>query len=641
MALDIRDGYGFIKKKVSTTQTYAQVSSDIEDLKKRSGDSLELANKTLSEQLSSLKTKTDNFQKGTENVKSQFEELLDLSKLISSDSTTKGNSKTTRYLKKIFVKSLQELTSQLPNLINELGVKAIGCSEDQTYLPNQSIYIKVKSIDFMGLLKDDPQSVVGKITYEKNDIQYNIFPFSMNRELYGRTQDINQPYSVPSGSDYLGVSTQNLFDITYVESYVDPVTLQTITGNFFKVDLKPRQNNLVTEFLKDYYETIEVLDYKNVFSHLMDQLTGAISIEKGYGDADLLDINKVLLIFKRLIGLCFDSNKEIDVSGVAKVSENDNIDESFFEFNEIDLRTLDQKISDIKLGVVEFEECQSVKLSVDSLSIVNSINNLNFIDGGNNNNQINDASNLTDVATNGFFPISVNIDFSFLKEFPKSIAMAVLSPKTVLPIMVLSKSIGNNVADEINSFVDFVKKLKTYVSELITKITEVFVKILFDIIKKDIKALISRIINNVAKEKTKKYTDMVLSLTALLVQIANIIKDFRECKSIINQLQSLLNNIQTRTSSLPLPLLLASKLRKGYSKTGAFLRVIKEFEELGLPTGPMPDGSPNLMLAAAKAIINGIDDEMTENGRVDIAIPPLSITPVFITVPNVGSGVVM
>ncbi len=134
---------------------------------------------------------------------------------------------------------------------------------------------------------------------------------------------------------------------------------------------------------------------------------------------------------------------------------------------------------------------------------------------------------------------------------------------------------------------------------------------------------------------------MVLSLTALLVQIANIIKDFRECKSIINQLQSLLNNIQTRTSSLPLPLLLASKLRKGYSKTGAFLRVIKEFEELGLPTGPMPDGSPNLMLAAAKAIINGIDDEMTENGRVDIAIPPLSITPVFITVPNVGSGVVM
>lgn len=640
MALDINDGYGFIKKKVETTQKYAQVSSDIEDLKKRSGDSLELADKSISEQLSSLKTKTDKFQKGSENVKSQFDQLLDLSKLISSDNSTKGNSKTTKYLKKIFVKSLQELTTQLPNILNDLGTKAIGCSEDQTYSPNQSIYIKLKSIDFMGLLKDDPQSVIGKVTYEKNDIQYNIFPFSMNRELYNRTQNINQPYSVPSGSDYLGASTQNLFDITYVESYVDS-NLQTITGNFFKVDLKPRQNNLVTEFLKDYYETINIVDYKNIFAHLLDQLTGAISIEKGYGDADLTDINKVLLIFQRLLGLCFDSNKEIDVSGIAKVSENDNIDESFFEFDEIDLRIIDQKISDIKLGVVEFEECQSVKLNVDTLSILNSINNLNFIDGSNNNNQINDASNLTDVVTNGFFPLSINIDFNYLRQFPKAISMAILSPKVVLPIMVLSKSVGVDAADQVNSFVDFVKKFKTFVSELVTKVTEIFVKILFDIIKKDIKALISKVINNVAKEKTKKYTDMILSLTALLVQIGNIIKDFRECKSIINQLQSLLNNIQTRTSSLPLPLLLASKLRKGYSKTGAFLRVIKEFEDLGLPTGPMPDGSPNLMLIAAKAIINGIDDEMTENGRVDIAIPPLSITPAFITVPNVGTGVVI
>jgi hypothetical protein len=153
--------------------------------------------------------------------------------------------------------------------------------------------------------------------------------------------------------------------------------------------------------------------------------------------------------------------------------------------------------------------------------------------------------------------------------------------------------------------------------------------------------LISSIKQDIANEKKKKYYTMILSLTSLLVQIGNIIKDVRECKSVIDKIISLLSNIQITTGSLPLPLLLASKLKKGYSKTNAFLKVLSEFEELGLPTGPMPDGSPNLMLAAVKGIINGIDDEFTENGRTDVGIPPLSITPLFQTIPNKAYGVIV
>jgi hypothetical protein len=125
------------------------------------------------------------------------------------------------------------------------------------------------------------------------------------------------------------------------------------------------------------------------------------------------------------------------------------------------------------------------------------------------------------------------------------------------------------------------------------------------------------------------------------VSIAKTVKDFRECKSIINDLLGLLSQIQSFTQQLPLPLLLASKLRKGFSKTNAFLNVVSEFEELGLPTGPMPDGSPNLMLIAMKSIIDGMDREITENGRVDVGIGPLSVTPAFLTVPNSASGLFM
>ena len=607
-------------------------------LKKRNGESLETAKKLSTQQLSNLKDKRDKFKKDlNDSKKTQFDQLLDLTKLLSKGGEKSGQTKTTKYLKKVFVTAITELKPQIKDILNDLGTSAIGCAQDQTYIGNQSIYIKVKSFDLVNFLKEDPESSVGKITYEKESIQYGTFPFSLNKSLYDRMQNINQPYSIPATLNYVGTSGQELFDITYVESYVD-VFGQTIQGNFYKIDLKNRESNKIVEFLEDYYSTIEIVDFKNIFANLINQLTGAVSIKKGDGDINLGDLTKVLLILKRILGLCFDSTTEIDVSGVSKVSEFDNIDKSFFEFTEIDLRMIDQKVSEIKLGIAEFEECGTVKLPVDVDSIISSVDALNYVDGKNNNNTINDAANITDTITNGFFPLKINIDLDFLKEFPKSLVMAILSPKVVLPIMIMAKSIGQTFVDEINSFMDFAEKLKTYFSELVSKIAALFVKIIFDIIKKDIKLLIAGIISDIANEKTKKRTAMILSLVALILSIAKIIKDFRECKSIINDLQALLSQIQSTTQQLPLPLLLATKLRKGYSKTGAFLNVISEFEKLGLPTGPMPDGSPNLMLISVKAIIDGIDKEITENSRVDIGIGPLSVTPLFQTIPKSASG---
>ena len=42
----------------------------------------------------------------------------------------------------------------------------------------------------------------------------------------------------------------------------------------------------------------------------MNQLTGAISIKKGDGNADLEDLQKILLIIQRILGLCFDNTKK-------------------------------------------------------------------------------------------------------------------------------------------------------------------------------------------------------------------------------------------------------------------------------------------------------------------------------------------
>ena len=640
MPLDIDDGYKKIKKEVTTKQKYNQVKKDIKQLEKKAGDSFEdwggglesKFGKFANKQLSSAEKAKQKFQK---DFKTQFDQMLEIKFLTQKN----GDKKTAKYLKKTFVTAIEQIKPQIFDIISELGVKAVGCESEQEFPANTTVYIKVGAIDFLGLLKEDPNEAVGKISYEKNPINYNSIPFSMNKELYNRIQNINVPYSSPSfaGVDYKGPSTQDLFDITYVENYT-AIGGNLVIGNFFKVDLKPRSNNTnkVSEYFKDYYSSIDLIDYQYLFTNLINQLTGAISIEKKDGDKKLIDFTKFLMIMKRIFGMCFDETKEIDVSGVAKISQTDVVDDAFFEFNEVDLRYIDSVISDIKLGVVEFEDCGTVKLPVDVNAVLDTLDSLTFNPGSNNNNEINNAA---ENITKPFERRGLNIDLNFLKEYPRALLMTILSPKTILPIMVMAKSLGQNTVDSVNSLMDFAKQFKSYIVQLASKVMALFVKILFDIIKADIIALTQSILADIKNESVVKKSLLVLSLVAL---ITKLVTDFRQCKSVIDDLLSVLSLVEkamkAQKKPLPYPLLVASRVLTGFSKTRTMLKVIERFDELGLPTGPMPDGSPNLFLAAADAIIGAIDEEETKNGQVQIAVDPLSVLPIGTTIPQVVYG---
>jgi hypothetical protein len=640
MPLDIDDGYKKIKKEVTTKQKYNQVKKDIKQLEKNAGDSFEdwggglesKFGKFANKQLTSAEKAKQKFQK---DFKTQFDQMLEIKFLTQKN----GDKKTAKYLKKTFVTAIEQIKPQIFDIISELGVKAVGCESEQEFPANTTVYIKVGAIDFLGLLKEDPNEAVGKISYEKNPINYNSIPFSMNKELYNRIQNINVPYSSPSfaGVDYKGPSTQDLFDITYVENYT-AIGGNLVIGNFFKVDLKPRSNNTnkVSEFFKDYYSSIDLIDYQYLFTNLINQLTGAISIEKKDGDKKLIDFTKFLMIMKRIFGMCFDETKEIDVSGVAKISQTDVVDDAFFEFNEVDLRYIDSVISDIKLGVVEFEDCGTVKLPIDVNAVLDTLESLTFTPGSNNNNEINNAA---ENITKPFERRGLNIDLNFLKEYPRALLMTILSPKTILPIMVMAKSLGQDTVDSVNSLMDFAKQFKTYIVQLASKVMALFVKILFDIIKADIIALTQSILADIKNESVVKKSLLVLSLVAL---ITKLVTDFRQCKSVIDDLLSVLSLVEkamkAQKKPLPYPLLVASRVLTGFSKTRTMLKVIERFDELGLPTGPMPDGSPNLFLAAADAIIGAIDEEETKNGQVQIAVDPLSVLPIGTTIPQVVYG---
>ena len=517
----------------------------------------------------------------------------------------------------------------------EEAFNAVGCDQEQTYTGGTSIYIKVKSVDLVNMLKKDYNSDLGKLFYEKQPLVIQNSPFSMNKELYERTQSANS-YSFDNGQFYLGRSGQPLFDIQYTQ--FDNFGQ---TGPWFKVDLQNRLTiNKVGEFMVDYYSTIKILEFPSIMVNIMESLSGCISIKANVGLVQSQDATKFELLIQRILGLCFDNVREIDVSGVAKIAELDGVDNSFFEFTDIDLRNIDQKISNIKKGVIQFEECDFVDLPVNTDAIIDDLTSLFFVP---DNELVDAADQLTQTLINnpqwGGLAIRGNVDvavnFNFVKLIVQGIVSALLTPKILLPIFIMLKALGQNFVDLVESYVEFVKKFSRMAINLVSKIGALFVKELFELIKKDLVNLIQQVVLDVAKEKGDKRIIMILKLIQLLLIIAQFITDWRKCKSVVDELLQLLT-VATRGwggfgNEIPLPLLLATKLLDGYSESRAFIGAIEEMQKLGIPTGAMPDGSPNLDVLSKFAQMKAMAKEDAENNKLEIVVPPITMTPAGVT----------
>jgi len=412
----------------------------------------------------------------------------------------------------------------------------------------------------------------------------------MNKCLYDRIQNLGQPISAVGGTPFIGASSQNLFDLEYVQQYTTPLG-QIVQGNFFKVTIAPRANPLnVDEFLSDYFDSIDIFDQKNVYAQLINIITGTLFVAKNSGSSEISAYQKYLKILQRILGLCYDATPEIDVSGVAKISERDVVSDDFFELSNLDLRLIEEKVSDIQLNILQFQDCENIKVIMNTEAVIDALNEIVFVEGVNENNIINQTSNVI-----------------------------------------------NNV-----------KNCKTFLIELMSQIGAVYTKIVYNIVRKDIKKLLKEVLADISFEKKLKIKRMIFPLTLLGIGASiKLLKDFRDCKSIVDELTKILSLVLKRKISalqanpnadVPLPLLFTARLLEGASPTRSYINTIQRMEELGIPTGPMPDGSPNEFLAAISAVIEGMDKENAENGKSVVAVGPLTVTPLFTTVPQKAYG---
>ena len=632
MSLDLNFDYRRAKQQINALKAYNELSGSYDEVTKDLDDFYNNLKSDVTQGVNSLKDDTRKFKR---DIKNQFQQLLDINDLLGEQGSNSLAS-----LKRLMLQTLKVAKPYLNQIIFDEAINAIGCDQQQNFT-GQTFYIKVSSIDLNGILKYDANNPLESFFYEPNPIQINQIPFSMNRQLYELTQS-NLSFSGITGQNYKGLSGQDLFDIKYVEQI--PLTGQY--GPWFEVTILNRVNNSnkVGEFLLDYFQTIELIDFKNIVPNIMEALTGCFSISANVGVKEIENASKFEIYIQRILGLCFDNDEEINTSGIAKIGELDVIDQSFFELTELDLRRINNKIENIRNGVIEFLQCDNVKFPVNSASIINSLINFRDVPEG---DEVEEAARQTSVLINNpnwrglslDGSIEAKIDFNFVNLIVQGLVVTVISPKVLLPIFIILKALGRTVVDAIDGYEQFAKIFQNFLINVASKFSAVFIEKLFETIKLQIKRLLQRVIRNIFREKKNKIYNIILRLVQLLLVVGQLISDWRKCKSVIDEILSLLRFITVCVGgTIPLTLLFASELLDGYSESRAFVGSIDEFQKMGLPTGPQQDGSSNYNLLSLFGLLKAQAEEDANSNKLAVAIPPLTITPAGVSVPARASG---
>ncbi len=633
MATDIKQGYKDATSKINSYNTTITTQASEKALKKLSlGDNFELSK---SEALKQLNNVGDTKQRLQSEIKNQYEELIDLVKT-SLPSKPTSNSSTINFLVKQVLTASQNTKSRISEVVIEESLKVAGCSEEQTFLGNETnsgpnkIYVRLNQIDLFKLLKKDPSEGYNKILYEKETPVTGMIPFPMDKELYNRLQNEGVSLSDEFGSDYIGNSGRQIMDVKYVTEYNQGGT--TYYGDFYEITLRNRPNlNRVSDFLRDYYKSIDMLNFDRLMSKIMNSLTEFIDISGGLTTSDKEEQSKFEKVLQRILGLCFDSNKEIDVSGTAKLSALDNLDDSFFEMTSSDLRNIENQVNNMVLGVTEFEDCGNVKLPVNVDAIFEDISQIRELPENEKVDAFIEKIEKLGKDENWKLqlPDGINIDIAIkdglLKVIPRAVVTTILSPKVLLGLMIILKSLGSAIVNEIEDFATFMKNMKTYLVNMVSRIASIFVEELFKLLKKNIRRLVETLMVEIIKESKNAQLKVITGIIYILLQLASAVVDWRQCKSVVDEILNLLNLAIPGGSRPPTFALATAGLLPGSSPTRAMANITENIQKLGLPTGDMPDGSPNLVLPATFQQLKGAEDEKLENGVVHSWCAPVAV----------------
>jgi hypothetical protein len=174
-----------------------------------------------------------------------------------------------------------------------------------------------------------------------------------------------------------------------------------------------------------------------------------------------------------------------------------------------------------------------------------------------------------------------------------------------------------------DGYYEFMGKL---IELIIKEIMEYLLKKLFELIKKEIIKLIKKLIVKILGEKILGYVTQITSILNLIKSLTGSIPptipqiNFKKCSSVLDGIESLFN-IPNIPPGLTLPpgLSLMGMSKTGLSPTLMTQDAVKNMNDQGMDTKPMPDGSPNPNVVMASSMSKAVVNQIQSNARIQVS----------------------
>ena len=396
------------------------------------------------------------------------------------------------------IKEIEELIKS--SLKDELQ-NIVSCGVNPSlpsFLGTTGIVIEVSKIDFLDMLKTDPNSEAGALMY--NDITSPLTNSTdFNTFLFGLIQD-----------DGVQHTWDNMLDITFdsLGTSTRPNNALTIKVNpSFSLKKLPTLNNT-------FINKGPLLDTNKIINKTIDSLYGTLASLVKKSLKQLETEAKINDIIERMI----NSNDE------------DVVDDSYFEFSNDEVYRQQEDSLWRKKGILKLECCSKVPVSIP-VSMLTDFNNdmttgstlntqtivSNHINIMANQNAVNSPNPVDNTA------IKLNFIQLLLNTLIKAISTAIISPKIIF-IFSLNMKIIYGQTSEYSDAIDFMKLARNLFKVIIKKITKRVIQALMVVALKYIAELTAKMAIKRLTEKANDRKSQILSLVGIPQDILRTIK---------------------------------------------------------------------------------------------------------------------
>ena len=547
----------------------------------------------------------------TQNKKDIFSDILetvdgflgtDNDDQINSNKKPYIQSKVFRYAKQAAQKSLQITRQLITDEVKKGFFSGQGGCDSTTTGQTISYTVSPKNFDFINMLKVNPTSISGKVMYETEPDPG--FGVQFNRKLY-------EKFGTPGNETISMKDGTPLFDIAWNSGTQD-----------YTISALPPDGN-VSDFISDYYNTIEQPDIGGVLKNAMMMTLQGDGTEPSSFNVGMDDLNRLLT---KLFSVCGNASNDDSpfLTNAGNLLYEDETDiQDYFNFDDIEGIDLDDEDARHR-RVLKFASCNNFEIPTNS----NHMEDFAYLLGKKNIDE-NINNTLKKAAIDAYgqsddsiylegFELSIMTDY--IKQIPRALVSSILSPKMLFPIALGYQMLRAEVVE----VKVMMKELSGMFYDLIKTLFWNFIKEFWALVKRDLLVFVKKVATTIVLNQFKKIKGIILSLISLLLRVLE--SGIRSCEDIFGALLRVIKAALNRSVSLPVPglLLVLSQSLPGFSSDRAYMDALDRLEASGINTGDIY-GSENKLPSLVKSMIESYSNEMDTNSYVKVGLNPTVI----------------